>query len=83
MCVAAPGIVLAAVGVSVVLCVGCAAHRQAAPVPPVHQSASDARVLVCKGSGAFVTCRRIDADAYRQAMRQVQGPLTGSRIAPR
>jgi hypothetical protein len=80
MCVAAPGIVLAAVGVSVVLCVGCAAHRQAAPV---HQSASDARVLVCKGSGAFVTCRHIDADAYRQAMRQVQGPLTGSRIAPR
>jgi hypothetical protein len=78
MCAAASRFLLTALGV--LLCTGCAPHWR---FVRAHQPPSEARVLVCRGSGAFVTCRKVDANEYRQAVRQVQGPLTGSRIAPR
>ena len=53
---------------------GCAAHTV-----PARANTEQATVLVCRGDGAFVNCRRISVDAYLDAMQRVQ-PRAGSRI---
>jgi hypothetical protein len=41
------------------------------------------RVLVCSGSGAYISCHRMTPDQYDKTLRALQQPLTGSRIGRR
>jgi hypothetical protein len=45
--------------------------------------AAEPRVLICKGGGAYVTCRYLNAWQYKEAARSLHRPVTGTRISPR
>ena len=44
-------------------------------------SGQDSRVMMCKGNGAYASCRSVDPDMYRDIMKG-QGRMTGTRINP-
>jgi hypothetical protein len=59
---------------------GCAtleAQMQSQKVNP------EPRVLICKGGGAYVSCRYLNAFQYKEAARMLHRPVTGTRISPR
>jgi hypothetical protein len=44
-------------------------------------ASADSRVVMCKGSGAYASCRSVDPAMYRDVMKG-QGRMTGTRINP-
>ena len=59
-------------------CIGCT-HMY--PIQKTSSAPNEARVVVCKGSGAYASCRAVDSKTYRDAIRTVQA-RTGTRINP-
>ena len=69
-------------GMLIASCAGCTMPWELWRQP---QATSDNRVLVCTGTAPFATCKHMNGDAYRVALRESMKqrlPPTGTRINP-
>jgi hypothetical protein len=69
-------------GILIASCSGCVMPWEQWRPP---QKASDSHVLVCTGTAPFATCKHMNAEAYRVALRESMKqrlPPTGTRINP-